>query len=418
MSFRFARPASSSLISSDGRLPLEKVQRPDALARGSRVRRGEAPAARMNPKILFVDDDEANLIVFEAACSEEFSVLLASSADDALEHMAKEEVGVIVADQKMPGTTGVELLERVREQYPDTVRMLITAYSDIQAAIGAINRGRVRRYLRKPWEPGELKAELTDALDIYAMSRKVSALEVRLRETERVYALGVVVASIAHELRNPMMLVTTGLAYLESELRKLRELPAAGAFKSRIDEMAASLVDTKTGVDGVLDIVRGIELPTKSEPGLLTETTDFAEVLRLSLRLVSAEIKRCASLELDVTGAPRVNASPTKLGQVVLNLIVNALQAVNTRPRNENVICVRLRSQSGFAVLEVADNGVGIGDADRDRIFDPFFTTKAGLGTGLGLAISKKIVEELDGTLVVDKDPRLGGACFVVRLPL
>jgi signal transduction histidine kinase len=372
----------------------------------------------MSAKILFVDDDEANLIVFEAACGEEFSVLLASSADAAMKHMHTEEVGVIVADQRMPGTTGVELLERVRHEYPDTVRMLITAYSDIQAAIGAINRGHVRRYLRKPWEPGELKTELADALDIYAMSRKLAALEVRLRETERVYALGVVVASIAHELRNPMMLVTTGLSFLESEVDRLRELPAAREFKARLDEMASSIVDTRTGIDGVLDIVRGIELPTKSDPNILTDATDFAEVLRLSLRLVSSELKRSASLELDVTGAPRVHASATRLGQVVLNLIVNALQAVSTRPRGQNVISVRLRSENGSAVLEVADNGVGIAESDSHRIFDPFFTTKAGLGTGLGLAISKKIVEDLDGTLTADRDPRLGGARFTVRLPL
>jgi signal transduction histidine kinase len=370
----------------------------------------------MSAKILFVDDDEANLVVFDAACGEEFSVLLASSADRALEYMRTEEIGVVVADQRMPGTSGVELLERVREEYPDTVRMLITAYSDIQAAIGAINRGRVRRYLRKPWEPGELKAELADALDIYAMNRKLAALEVRLRETERVYALGVVVASIAHELRNPMMLVTTGLSYVQNELTKLRELSAASAFKSRLDEMSASLADTRTGVDGVLDIVRGIELPTKSDPAP-TDAADFAEVLRLSLRLVSAELKRCASLELDVTDAPRVNASATKLGQVVLNLIVNALQAVSARPRVENVISIRLRNDGRFAVLEVADNGCGISETDAHRIFDPFFTTKAGLGTGLGLAISKKIIEELDGTLVADRDPRLGGARFTVRLP-
>jgi two-component system C4-dicarboxylate transport sensor histidine kinase DctB len=119
-----------------------------------------------------------------------------------------------------------------------------------------------------------------------------------------------------------------------------------------------------------------------------------------------------------VTGAPRVHASPTRLGQVVLNLIVNALQAVSTRPRGENIICVRLRSENGSAVFEVADNGVGIAESDSHRIFDPFFTTKAGLGTGLGLAISKKIVEELDGTLTADRDPRLGGARFTVRLPI
>lgn len=371
----------------------------------------------MSVKVLFVDDDEANLVVCEAACGDDFEVVTASSAEAALECMRREEVGVIVADQRMPGTTGVELLERVRVEYPDTVRVLITAYTDIQAAIAAINRGRVRRYLRKPWEPGELKAELADALDIYAMSRKLSAMEVRLRETERVYALGIVAASIAHEMKNPMMWVTNSLSFAQGELRKLSEGASPGPVKARIEEIEASLTDTRTGVDRVVDIVRGIELPTRSDSGTL-KPVDLAEVLRLSLRLVSGELMRCASLELDVTCAPKIKASATKLGQVVLNLIVNAMQATSARPRNQNVISVRLHVEEAWAVLEVADNGPGISEQDLDRIFDPFFTSKVGVGTGLGLAISRRIVEEIDGSLVAGKDDQLGGACFTVRLPL
>lgn len=371
----------------------------------------------MSVKVLFVDDDEANLVVCEAACGADFDVVTASSAEAALECMRREEVGVIVADQRMPGTTGVELLERVRVEYPDTVRVLITAYSDIQAAIAAINRGRVRRYLRKPWEPGELKAELTDALDIYAMSRKLSAMEVRLRETERVYALGIVAASIAHEMKNPMMWVTNSLSFAQGELRKLSEGSGPGPVKGRLEEIEASLTDTRTGVDRVVDIVRGIELPTRSDSGNL-KPVDLAEVLRLSLRLVSGELMRCASLELDVTCAPKVKASATKLGQVVLNLIVNAMQAISPRPRSQNVISVRLHVEDAWAVLEVADNGPGISEHDMARIFDPFFTSKVGVGTGLGLAISRRIVEEIDGSLVAGTDAQLGGACFTVRLPL
>jgi len=371
----------------------------------------------MSVKVLFVDDDEANLIVCEAACAGDFEVLTASSAEAALAWMRREEVGVIVADQRMPGTSGVELLERVRIEYPDTVRLLITAYSDVQAAVAAINRGRVRRYLRKPWEPDELRAELTDALDVYSMSRKLSALEVRLRETERVYALGVVAASIAHEMKNPMMWVTNSLSFAQKELRRLAEQCGGNPIKNQLEEIEASLTDTRTGVDRVVDIVRGIEMPTRSDSGAL-RPTDFAEVLRLSLRLVSGELMRCASLELDVTCAPKVRSSPTKLGQVVLNLIVNAMQAISTRPRSENVISVRLRIEDAWAVLEVADNGPGIADEDIDRIFDPFFTSKVGVGTGLGLAISRRIVEEIDGSLVAGRDERLGGASFIVRLPL
>ncbi|HYQ16580.1 MAG TPA: ATP-binding protein [Polyangiaceae bacterium] len=371
----------------------------------------------MSVKILFVDDDEANLVVCEAACADTFEVLTASSAEAALEHMHREEVGVIVADQRMPGTSGVELLERVRLEYPDTVRLLITAYTDVQAAVAAINRGRVRRYLRKPWEPDELRAELTDALDVYSMTRKLSAMEVRLRETERVYALGVVAASIAHEMKNPMMWVTNSLSFAQRELRRIAEHSATGSVKQQIEEIEASLTDTRTGVDRVVDIVRGIEMPTRSDSGAL-RPTDFAEVLRLSLRLVSGELMRCASLELDVTCAPKVKASPTKLGQVVLNLIVNAMQAISARPRAQNVISVRLRVEDAWAVLQVADNGPGIADADIDRIFDPFFTSKVGVGTGLGLAISRRIVEEIEGSLIAGRDERLGGASFIVRLPL
>ena len=124
----------------------------------------------MGAKILFVDDDEGNLVVCEAHCSPEFEVLTAQSAEDALVLLSKEEVGVVVADQRMPGVSGVELLERVRDEYPDAVRILITAYSDLSSAIGAINRGQVRRYLRKPWQPEELIAVLRDAIDVYEMS--------------------------------------------------------------------------------------------------------------------------------------------------------------------------------------------------------------------------------------------------------
>lgn len=371
----------------------------------------------MSAKVLFVDDDEANLIVCQAACGDDFEIVTATSAQAALECMRREEVGVIVADQRMPGTSGVELLERVRAEYPDTVRVLITAYSDIQAAIAAINRGRVRRYLRKPWEPGELRAELADALDIYAMSRKLSAMEVRLRETERVYALGIVAASIAHEMKNPMMWVTNSLAFAQSELAGLAARSELGLIKEQLEEIEASLTDARAGVDRVVDIVRGIELPTRSDSGNL-KPVDLAEVLRLSLRLVSGDLMRCASLELDVACAPKIKASATKLGQVVLNLIVNAMQAVSARERSQNLISVRLRIDDAFAVLEVADNGPGISEQHVDRIFDPFFTSKAGVGTGLGLAISRRIVEEIDGSLVAGRDERLGGACFTVRLPI
>src|SRR4051794_16779011 len=175
----------------------------------------------MSPRVLFVDDDEENLLVAEAVCGDDFSVLTARSGAEALSLMRSHEVGVIISDQRMPEMTGVELLEKVQAEFPDTVRLLVTAYSDISAAIDSINRGQVRRYLRKPWEPEELKAEISDALERYLTQRRVRELERRLIQTERVYALGIVAAGIGHELRNPISWISTNLQHSLSELEEL-----------------------------------------------------------------------------------------------------------------------------------------------------------------------------------------------------
>jgi two-component system, NtrC family, sensor kinase len=370
----------------------------------------------MTAKVLFVDDDESNLFVCAAACEGDFQVLTALSADAALEWMRKEEVGVILTDQRMPGTTGIELLERVSYEYPDTIRLLVTAYSDMNAAVEAINRGGVRRYLKKPWVADELRAELRDALEVYQMKRELAAAQVRLRESERVYALGVVAAGIGHEIRNPISWIDQNLSHVQDELRKLAEQMNSLALKARLTELDAALNDASAGVERLVDIVRGMELSTRSSSER-DELVDVSDVLRLTVRLVSAELRRAASIELDVAGAPKVLGSRTKLGQVVLNLIVNAIQALAHRPRKENVISVRLRNEGAWVSLQVADNGPGIPDAEIERVFEPFHTSKPGTGTGLGLAISRRITDELNGTLEVWRDERLGGACFCLRLP-
>ncbi len=370
----------------------------------------------MTAKVLFVDDDESNLIVCRESCGDEFSVLTADNAEAALELLSKHEIGAIIADQRMPGTTGVALLERVHSDYPDTIRLLITAYSDIRAAIDAINCGHVRRYLKKPWLPEELRAEVRDALDAYRAKREREALDIRLRETERVYALGVVAASIGHELKTPIGWITNNLSYMQRELRLLHKPLDRERMGALLEEVDASLSDTKAGVERLLEIVHGIETASRVSVAD-SQMVDLSEVLRLSLRLVSSELRRGASLEVNVLGAPKVRGSSTKLGQVMLNLLVNAIQVLSLRPRDNNAISVRLREEDEFAIFQVADNGPGISPETEARIFDPFFTTKD-FGSGLGLAISRRIVDEAGGQLHVERDEELGGACFTLKLPL
>ncbi len=372
----------------------------------------------MTASVLFVDDDEGNLVVCEAATGDEFNVLTAPDAASALELMKEHEVGVLIADQRMPGTTGVELLERVKEDFPDTIRILITAYSDLPAAIDAINLGQVRRYLRKPWEPDELRAEIRDALDIYDMSRRLGLIEQRLRAAERVYSLGVIAAGIAHELRNPIGWISNNLTLARSELADIATALASDrynvrAVRQRLDEMSEGLEDAAAGVKRIVDIVQGIEMPIRPSEN---EIVDLGEVLRLTLRIVHGELKQCAELDVQIGQSLRVRGSSTKLSQVVLNLLVNAIQALAHRPREENRISVSLHKAGSLAQIDVADNGEGLPAENIDRIFDPFFTTKRSGGSGLGLAISKTIAEELGGTIEASNLEE-GGALFRFSVP-
>ncbi len=373
----------------------------------------------MSVKVLFVDDEEGNLLVSEAVCGDDFEVLTARSGAAALEMLRAYEVGVIVCDQRMPEMSGVELLEKVQVEFPDCVRLLVTAYSDIGAAIDAINRGQVRRYLKKPWEPEELKAEVADALDRYLTARRLRELERRLIQTERVYALGIVAAGIGHELRNPISWITTNLQHSLAELAELGKALQAQDITlaaGKVDELGAALQDASMGAERVAEIVSAIQLSMVRPPSE-SEVVDLEEVVQLALRLVEGELRRAGRLDLQVSGSPRVRGSRTQLSQIVVNLLINAIHAVAKVPPAQAVIALRIGTDGKLASLEVADCGPGVPEQDRERIFDPFFTTKPGVGTGLGLAISRRIAAELGGALEVERDGQLGGAVFRLSLP-
>jgi C4-dicarboxylate-specific signal transduction histidine kinase len=368
--------------------------------------------------VLFVDDEPENLAVFEAACAERFPVLTASSAARGLELMQTHEVGVLLADQRMPGMTGLEMLEHVQAQFPQTVRMLVTAYADLNTAIDAINRGRVRRYLRKPWDHDELHATLAEAIDLYQMASKVSSLERRLVETERVYSLGVIAAGLARELKNPAGAMNANIVRAREIVRAVAstlrtETRGSSVVRAQLFDADEELAESLAGLGRIVDVVRGIELPTREGA---SETADLTEVLRLTMRLVQTELRSSASLELDVKPVPPVAGSTAKLGQVVLNLLVNALQAMAWEPRSRKMLSIRLVPEEGWVRFEVADSGPGIPPELLPHVFDPFSPAGRDRGAGLGLAISKTIVEEIGGRIEAENRPT-GGALFRIRLP-
>ncbi len=131
----------------------------------------------MTPTILYVDDEQDNLVSFKAVFRRQYNILIAESAAEALEILSKEAIGLVISDQRMPKMTGVELFEKIKDLYPDTIRMVLTGYSDMQAIIDAINKGNVYQYISKPWQADELKVIIQNALETHDLRRKNRELE-------------------------------------------------------------------------------------------------------------------------------------------------------------------------------------------------------------------------------------------------
>ncbi len=131
-------------------------------------------------KILYVDDEENNLQAFKATFRRDYKVFLAISAKAGEEILSKEEIDIIITDQRMPEKTGVEFLESIIPVHPKPIRLLLTGYTDIQAVIDAINKGQVYHYLTKPWEEDYLRTVIKNAFEVYSLRRENERLTAAL----------------------------------------------------------------------------------------------------------------------------------------------------------------------------------------------------------------------------------------------
>jgi PAS domain S-box-containing protein len=237
-------------------------------------------------------------------------------------------------------------------------------------------------------------------------------MQSRLLLADRLASVGTLAAGIAHEINNPLAFVLSNLGFLEQECQRLMEQLPAEALR----EMQEVLSETYQGAERMRHIMRDLRTLSRDDGEQLC-AVDVREVLESSLRLVRNELRGRAQLMKDFEPVPVVWASEIRLGQVFLNLLINAAQALPPDQPERNEVRVRVRAIGTRVVIEVADTGTGIAPEVRDRIFDPFFTTKpVGTGTGLGLSICHGIVSGLGGEITVESE--LGrGTTFRITLP-
>ena len=233
---------------------------------------------------------------------------------------------------------------------------------------------------------------------------------------DRLAALGMLVAGIGHEINNPAAYVSLGVQQIARHLRAAR---AQGPEEQRatLERTLPILDDVAAGVNRIAEIVGELKLFSRNPDVDAAGPVDLNGIVRSAAALVQAELRSRARLKLELGELPPVPGSWARLSQVLLNLLINAAQAIAPGAADAHEVCVRTEAAGDELRISVSDTGSGIAPAALQRIFDPFYTTKpVGEGTGLGLAISYDIVRRLGGAILVDSE--LGhGARFTVTLP-
>ncbi|MBI3803395.1 MAG: response regulator [Nitrospirae bacterium] len=369
--------------------------------------------------ILFVDDEEMALITFKNLFKKEFKIYTARNGEEALDLVdSHPDLAMIVSDQRMPRMSGVDLLHACSKKRPDLIRMLMTAYTEIDLVIEAINQGNIYRYITKPYHEEELKQTLKQGIERYFLGKerdrlhaeKIETLK-RMAQANRLTAIGVLAAGMAHEINNPLVAINT---FLQMIPRKFDEEVKDEEFWDKFYKVA--LDETHRIQMLVSDLLHYSKTPEDSQ--MKWTQVNINDLLHETMTFLENEARKKGLTirnEFD-HNLPPCLVDREKMRQVFLNLFLNAIQATS-----EGHILVKTsfdsESQHPFFHVVLQDTGIGIPEENLQRLFDPFFTTKKNEGTGLGLMMCNHIIDEHRGSIEVKSEVGKG-TTMTLHLPV
>jgi len=360
--------------------------------------------------VLVVDDDADVLRTLEYALGQRFRLVTAASGAEALDLLAATQVSVLLTDERMPGMSGVELCARARELRPGLTCMILTAYADLQAATDAINRGQVRRFLRKPWEQSTLEREIEGALAQVTADREAQQLGQQLMQAAPAQVAAIIQGQLRHELRKILQSLRI---QQERALRRVERTLGTGVSSPELTEAR----DAQRAALDALDLVKKVlSRYGRSAESMSLELPecDVTTVVDTTVRLLHHTVDTVAQLHVRHAAPVRARVPGSLLAQIVVNLVTNAAQAIETTSRH-GLISVEVDAAEHDAVLRVRDDGPGMPKEDLEHIFEAGYPTRTE-GRGFGLAIVHDLATGAGGTVTVESVPGVG-TTFEVRLP-
>jgi two-component system probable response regulator PhcQ len=377
--------------------------------------------------ILYVDDEEKSLKYFERAFGDDFRVFTAANAQDGFKLLEQhaDEIGLLLTDQRMPGEKGVWLLERARQFRPRILRMLVTAYSDMDAAISAVNSGSIYKYITKPWDPPQFELTLRQGLEFFMVQserdqlllEKMSVLR-NMMIADRIVSLGLLAAGLSHHIRNSLV-----------------------AVKTFLDLAPAKMIDERGGTNGLRnpDFWKDYHSNVQSQIGKINEllsdlrsssdaspATQFADEVSLPAAVGAAlEMfkEQFAARKIEVenkipSSLPALHADRSKFYRLFELLFKDELA---TLPAGSKIsLSAQLQDVAARPeiLLQISDNGPGLPQEALSVIFDPFVVSGGAPSEyGINLMACFFIVHHHGGKIEAKSQPGRG-TTFTIRLPL
>jgi signal transduction histidine kinase/CheY-like chemotaxis protein len=238
--------------------------------------------------------------------------------------------------------------------------------------------------------------------------------QTRLIQAEKMASVGLLTAGVAHEINNPLAFLLPNFTLLEDLCNRLQD-GEAKQKQPTIEEMLQLIAECREGLQRIRNIIQELGLFARKGDAV-TESIALPRIVESILKLFSSQL-RVARISLDLADVPAVAANAGQLRQVIMNLLLNATQAIPDE-KKDGLITINAKQYGERVELTVKDNGVGIPAEDLSKVFDPFFTTKdVGQGTGMGLAISRQLVERMSGSIEVESEEG-EGTMVLLTLPM
>lgn len=354
-------------------------------------------------RVLYIDDEENNLKAFKASFRRDFEIYTVSDANDAYRLLDEIDIHVALADQRMPKVSGVDFFEKIQEKHPDIVRILITAYTNSQTIIDAVNKGKINQYVVKPWDPTNLKNIIDSSYDVHMAKKELKIKNQELIKTND--ELNRFVYSASHDLRAPLMSIL-GLVDL-SRLEK----DTGGDPYVYLDMIERSVTKLDSFIQNIIEYYQNARADSNYEK------IDFELVVNEvveALKNTDPNVR----FTIDIQQDGEYFNDEFRIHVILNNLVSNAIKYQKTDNAAPQVN-ISIQADNEMARIKIRDNGVGILQEHLQSIFKMFFRTKTENrtpGTGIGLYIVKEALVKIGGEIQVNSVYG-EGTTFELELP-